>query len=419
MRLDEIKQKLSSLDLSRLYRDTEHGRARLLALVDSFREKYGERDDAMLLSTPGRSEICGNHTDHNMGTVIAAAIDKDIIAVAAPRADGKICVQSEGRREDVLTVEAAASPDNFPRYKSVGLIAGVVGGFMKRGYKVGGFDAYTATEVLSGSGLSSSAAFEVMIGNILSHLYNGGSIDNKEIARIAQYAENVYFGKPCGLMDQMAAAVGGFVYIDFGKSDPEVKQIDFSLAAAGYSLAIVGTGGSHAGLNEDYASIPSEMRSVAKALGEKNLRAVGRERLMAAIPALRGRVTDRALLRAIHFVRECERADAMHIALKRGDIKEVLRLHRESGHSSFEYLQNVFTTMFPEQGLSLAIALSDDYLKGSAASVRVHGGGFAGTVQALIPEELAEGYAAMIDSVFGVGACMLLTVREAGAVRVI
>ena len=419
MRLDEIRKRLASLDLCELYRDTERGRSRLMAVIDGFGKKYGEGRDAMLLSTPGRSEICGNHTDHNMGVAIAAAIDRDIVAVASPRADGKIRVQSEGRREDEFFVKSASDPKNFPRYKSVGLIAGVVGGFMKRGYRVGGFDAYTMTEVLSGSGLSSSAAFEVMIGNILNHLYNGGKIDNKEIAKIARYAENVYFGKPSGLLDQMAAAVGGFVYIDFASEDVLVEPIDFSLDEAGYRLAIIGPLGSHADLNEDYAAIPSEMKSVAAALGKVYMREVDHDTLMAAMPRLRGKVSDRALLRALHFVKECKRAEDMHEALLCGDMPKVLKLHRESGHSSFEYLQNVFTTKHKDQGLSLAIALTEDFIRGEAASVRVHGGGFAGTVQALIPDRMATEYAKMINSVFGEGACMLMSVRRAGAVRII
>ena len=419
MRISEIKEAIGSLKLSGLYRDEAAARKRLAALSDAFLAKYGERDGAMLLSTPGRSEICGNHTDHNKGTAIAAAIDRDIIAIAARRADGVIRVQSEGRREDRLTVEAAVSADNFPRYKSIALIAGVVGGFIKGGYKVGGFDAYTATEVLSGSGLSSSAAFEVMIGNILNHLYNGGKIDNTEIAKIAQYAENEYFGKPSGLLDQMAAAVGGFVYMDFGADEPIVEPIDFSLADAGYRLAIVGTGGSHSDLNEDYASIPREMREVAAALGKENMREVGAAELWAAIPRLHGVLPDRALLRAIHFVRECERVDKMHSAIIAGDMAEVLRLHRESGHSSFEYLQNVYTTKHNDQGLSLAIAVADSFIYGKGASVRVHGGGFAGTIQVLVPEGEAEALSGAMDAVFGKGACMLLSVRAAGAVRLL
>ena len=419
MRIEEIKKNISSLDLAGLYSDTERARARLLALADSFCRKYGERENAILLSAPGRSEICGNHTDHNKGVAIAAAIDRDIVAVASAAADGVIRVQSEGRREDRLTVNAAVSPDNFPKQRSVSLIAGVVAGFMKRGYKVGGFDAYTTTDVLSGSGLSSSAAFEVMIGSILNHLYNDGKIGMKEIAEISQYAENEYFGKPCGLLDQMASAVGGFVYMNFGCEDTVVEPISFSLDGAGYKLAIVGTGGSHADLTEDYAAIPKEMRAVASALGKQYMNEVSREELEASIPKLHGRVSDRAIMRALHFTRECERVEAMHKALARGDMAEILMLHRESGHSSFEYLQNVFTPKHADQGLSLAIAVSDGFISGKAASVRVHGGGFAGTIQALIPREYADEYAALMDSVFGKGACMLLSVRPCGAVKII
>ena len=419
MRIDDLKKEINSLDFVGLYSDKEHARARIAALADSFARKYGERDEAILLSAPGRSEICGNHTDHNKGVAIAAAIDKDIVAIASPTKDGVIRVQSEGRREDRFTVNAASDPDNFPKQRSISLIAGVVAGFMKSGYKVGGFDAYTTTDVLSGSGLSSSAAFEVMIGSILNHLYNGGSIDMKEIARISQYAENEYFGKPCGLLDQMASAVGGFVYMDFGSDDPIVEPIGFSLDGAGYKLAIVGTGGSHADLTDDYASIPREMKAVAAALGKQYMREVSREELEASVPKLHGRVSDRAIMRALHFVRECERVEDMHVAIKCGEMDKILKLHRESGHSSFEYLQNVFTPKHADQGLSLAIALSDGYIKDKKASVRVHGGGFAGTIQALLPTEIADGYAALMDSVFGKGACMLLSVRPYGAIRII
>lgn len=419
MKVSEIKEKLGSADLSALYSDTERAYSRLSALADSFMAKYGEREDAMLLSVPGRSEICGNHTDHNRGVAIAAAIDRDIIAVAARRADGMISVQSEGRREDIFAVKLTSDPANFPRFKAVSLIAGVVGGFVRAGYNVGGFDAYTSTEVLSGSGLSSSAAFEVMIGNILNHLYNEGKIPAIEIAKIAQYAENVYFGKPCGLMDQLAVAVGGFVYMDFGESNPKVEGIDFSLSALGYRLCIVSTGGSHADLGEDYASIPEEMHAVARAFGKKNLSEVSEDELMKRIPALLGGLPDRALLRAVHFVGECKRVEAMRVALCERDMDEVLRLHRLSGHSSFEYLQNVFTTKHKGQRMSLAIALSDRFLAGKAASVRVHGGGFAGTIQAIALAELADEYKAFMDGIFGKGATMVLEVRPLGAVRII
>jgi len=423
MTLMELKEEISRADarLSSLYRDVERAKTRLTALADAFGKKYGEQREVMLLSVPGRSEICGNHTDHNGGVCVAGAISRDIVAVVSARSDGRISVQSEGRVEDVMTVGRCESKNNFPRYKSAALIGGVVGGFMKRGYSVGGFDAYTTTEVLAGSGLSSSAAFEVMIANILNHLYNDGKIDNKELAKVAQYAENEYFGKPSGLMDQMACAVGGFVYMDFiDTAFPEVEAIDFSLSDAGYSLAIVGTGGSHSSLNDEYASVPAEMRAVARALGREVLSGVKEEDIVRAIPTLRRTVRDRAILRALHFVRECERVRAARDALARGDAVGLALIMKESGRSSFEYLQNVYTNKdVGEQGLSLALALSDGYLEGRPAAYRVHGGGFAGTVQALMPTEDIDGYTKLLDGAFGKGAVMVLDVRREGATRII
>lgn len=423
MTIAALKGKILDSDriLSRLYPDLARAKERLSSLADAFAAKYGADRDVMLLSVPGRSEICGNHTDHNGGVCIAGAISRDIVAVASCRTDGLINVQSEGRVEDSMTVKKCESKGNFPRYKAAALIGGVVGGFMKRGYKVGGFDAYTVTEVLAGSGLSSSAAFEVMIANILNHLYNDGKIDNKELARIAQYAENEYFGKPSGLMDQMACAVGGFVYMDFSDPvSPEVESIDFSLKGVGYSLAIVGTGGSHSSLNEDYASVPGEMRALAAALGREVLSGVREEEIVDAIPSLRKTVRDRAILRALHFVRECKRVRGVYSALKCGNTKELVSLMKESGRSSFEYLQNVYTNKdVGEQGLSLALALSDGYLSDKVAAYRVHGGGFAGTIQALMPCSDADGYVRLLDGAFGDGATMILDVRSDGAIRII
>ena len=419
MSLSKLREKINETDLSALYRDADIARSRCNRLIDLYGGKFGDADEAMLLSAPGRSEICGNHTDHNGGSCIAAAIDRDILAVAARRADGIITVKSEGRGEDSFSIEDVHQRGHFPHFKSISLIAGVVRAFADRGYRVGGFNAYTTTEVLSGSGLSSSAAFEVMIGNILNHLYNDGKIDNREIAEMAQYAENVYYGKPCGLLDQMASAVGGFVYLNFGSEKPVVEPISRTLDEFGYKLCIVAPGGSHSDLQEDYAAIPNEMRAVADRLGKRTLSGVTPEMLHAALPRLRGKLSDRALLRAMHFVYECERVERMKEALNIGDISSVLAIHRESGHSSFEYLQNVFTTKHADQGLSLAIAISDRFIYGKEASVRVHGGGFAGTIQALIPDSLADGYKSTMDAVFGEGATVVLKVRPLGAVRII
>jgi galactokinase len=295
----------------------------------------------------------------------------------------------------------------------------MISGFTKNGYSVGGFDAYSTTKVLKGSGLSSSAAFEVMIGNILNHLYNNGEVDNKEIAKIAQYSENVFFGKPCGLMDQMACAVGGFVYIDFeNPKDPVVDPLAFSMTEAGYSLCIVNTGGNHANLTPDYAAVPAEMKSVAAILGRDVLRGATEQELLANVSEIRAKANDRALLRAIHFVRENERVELAKTALASADLDGFFATLKASGKSSFEYLQNVYTNQNPgEQGLSLALALTEGYFAGKCGSFRVHGGGFAGTIQAFVKNEDLAGYVELMDSVFGKGAAMPLNIRPAGAVK--
>lgn len=410
----------TSAALSRLYTSDPAVKERFTSAIRAFEQQYGTDRDIAVFSVPGRSEIIGNHTDHNRGAVIAGAIDRDIIAIAAKNTDGVVRVQSEGYRENRVDVARAGDPKNFNAFGSEALVAGVTGGFIKRGYAVGGFDAYTTTRVLKGSGLSSSAAFEVMIGTVMNHLYNEGRIAAPEIAKIAQYAENVYFGKPCGLMDQMACAVGGFVFIDF--ADPEtpiIEPIDFSLTDAGYALAIINTGGSHSDLNDDYASVPAEMRAVASYFGREVLRGISEGELLANAAVLRRAVGDRALLRALHFVRENERVVAGAEALRRGSVEDFLAGELASGRSSFEYLQNVYTNKnVAEQGLSLALAVTEGALSGRGCAWRVHGGGFAGTIQAFVRRELAASYAELMDSVFGKGACMILSIRPEGAIRI-
>ena len=368
---------------------------------------------------PGRSEIIGNHTDHNGGKVMAGAITRDIIAVAAKNSDGVIRFRSEGYSEDYVKLSNAANPSLYKKFTSRALVAGVAGGFEKRGFEVGGFDVYMTTKVLKGSGLSSSAAFEVMIGNILNHFYNDGKIDNKEIAKVAQYSENEYFGKPCGLMDQMACAVGSFVYIDFAKeNEPKVIPVEFSLSDAGYALCIVNTGGSHANLNEDYASVPSEMKGAAAILGREKLVGLSEKEVISKASEIREKLGDRALLRAIHFVRECERVERAKDALMKGDIDSFFENVSGSGSSSFKYLQNVYTTKaVNEQGLSLALALTDGYLAGKGGAHRVHGGGFAGTIQAFVKVEDLAGYVELMDGVFGEGAVDVLGIRPLGAAK--
>ncbi len=422
MRANELKVALAegALDkYSALYKDTKSEAKRFIKAIDSFAEKYGYEREIFIFSVPGRSEIIGNHTDHNNGKVMAGAIDRDIIAVVSKNDEGVIHFSSEGYPEDSVVLKDTKDPDNFRRFTSRALVAGMAAGFANDGYNIGGFDAYSTTKVLKGSGLSSSAAFEVMIGNIMNYLYNDGKVDNKEIAKLAQYSENVYFGKPCGLMDQMACAVGGFVYIDFeDPKDPVVDPLAFSMTDAGYSLCIVNTGGNHANLNADYASVPAEMKAVAAVFGKKVLRGITEEELVRSAEKIRKETNDRALLRAIHFVRENDRVENARAALISSDVTSFFTTLLESGRSSFEYLQNVYTNQNPgEQGLSLALAVTDGYLVGKGGAFRVHGGGFAGTIQCFVKNEYLAEYVDLMDSVFGKGAAMPLNIRPVGATK--
>lgn len=432
MKLRDLKKYIADGDLDTAFaarcgipRDKMEGhRLRALRCAELFCDHYDSDDarEVSLLSVGGRSEISGNHTDHNRGRVIAAAVSLDVLAVAAPREDGVIRIFSEGFGEDVVSPEEIGQPNPKDFFTSRAIIAGMERAFLDAGYKIGGFDAVTVSSVLKGSGLSSSAAFEVMVGNILNHLYNGGRVPNVEIAKMAQYAENVYFGKPCGLMDQTACAVGGLVSIDFADpAHPVIEKLDFDLSGAGFALCITDTGGNHADLNEDYASVPAEMKAVAAALGQDVLRPLTKEEIVKNIPALRKKCGDRAILRALHFVDENERVAKQSAALRRGDLSEFLALVRQSGDSSYRYLQNVYTTKnVAEQGLSLALCLTESYLTdhvGDRCAWRVHGGGFAGTIQAFVPREAADGYARFMEGVFGAGSVHVLQIRPEGAIR--
>ena len=394
-------------------------RERYISAINGFIKHYGEKSGVRLFSVPGRTEISGNHTDHNHGKVLAASIDLDIIAVCVKdEASEFIKIKSEGFPEDIVNInEIKVDPERY--FTSYAVISGMYDGFLKNGYKAGGFVAYTTSNVFKGSGLSSSAAFEVMVGDIMRTLYDN-DISDVEIAKIAQYSENVFFGKPCGLMDQMACAVGGFIGIDFkDPKNPVVNKIDFDLSAKGYSLCIIDTGGNHADLNEDYASIPAEMKSVAALFDKSVLREVSREEIIANIPEIREKVGDRALLRALHFLNENERVDELNAALGEGSIAKFFAGITASGNSSFKYLQNVYTVKnIREQGLSLALELSEEYLKtiNEPSACRVHGGGFAGTIQVFIPEKYSQGLQSLIDSVFGKGSTHILKIRAKGAI---
>ncbi len=395
-------------------------RERLISLAEKFYATYGH-DDLSLFSVPGRSELSGNHTDHNKGRVIAASIDLDIIAAATPREDGVIRLKSEGFPEDVVDINTYTAPDASLFGRSASLIAGMVDGFRKSGYNVGGFDAYTTSNVLKGSGLSSSAAVEGMIGNILNFLYNDGKIDNTEIAKLAQYAENEFFGKPCGLMDQVACASGGIVAIDFADtSAPVIKKVDFDLSGAGYRLCIVDTGGSHADLTDDYAAVPAEMKAVAAHFGKSCLREVDENEVISEISALREKLGDRAVLRAIHFFSENKRVTEQTEALLAGNIEAFFEGVIASGRSSFCYLQNAYAVKDVKgQGVPLAVNLCERYLAGKGGAFRLHGGGFAGTVQAYVPANATEGFKTLLESVFGEGSCYILRVRRDGAIKII
>ena len=395
-------------------------KTRYLAAISAFETLYGERE-AGIYSVSGRSELSGNHTDHNHGCVVAASINLDIIAIAAATDDGVIRVKSEGFDEDVVDIIAYTEPVTEKFGTSESIIAGMCAGFRKNGHKVGGFCAYTTSSVLKGSGLSSSAAFEDMIGNILNHIYNDGAVDNVEIAMLAQYAENRFFGKPCGLMDQVACASGGIVAIDFADTEcPKIDKLTFDITAAGYNLCIVNTGGNHADLTDDYASVPAEMKKVATFFGKNYLRELSIKEILANAQTLREFCGDRAILRAIHFFNENERVAAQKQALMDGDLDRFFAGVKNSGLSSFCYLQNVYTTKnVSEQGLSLALAVAEEFLSDKKAAWRVHGGGFAGTIQAFVPTTEAEAFRAYMDGVFGEGACIVLRIRGEGAIRLL
>ena len=320
-----------------------------------------------------------------------------------------------------MDISEYTKPDSSKFATSAAIIAGMSEGLTKQGYVSGGFVAYTTSNVLKGSGLSSSAAFEVMVGNLISHLYNDGKIDNVEIAKTAQYAENQFFGKPCGLMDQVACANGGIVAIDFAEAGkPIIEPVAFDISGAGYALCITDTGGNHADLTDDYAAVPAEMKAVAASLGADLLRRTSKEALLSNIEKVRSECGDRAVLRALHFFNENERVAKQKAALFEGDVDKFFAYVIESGRSSFCYLQNVYTTKnVSEQGLSLALCLADGYMNGKKGAFRVHGGGFAGTVQAFVSLPDVEGFRALMDSAFGEGKCMVLRVRQHGAVKVI
>ena len=396
---------------------TEYHRTRYVAALEKFIELFGEKE-VEIYSAPGRSEVCGNHTDHQHGHVLATSINLDAIAVVAPTDDNKVRLVSgdfpmiemdlndvDKREEELETTDA--------------LIRGVADGLKKKGCKIGGFETYITSDVLMGAGMSSSAAFESLIGTIISGLYNDGKVSSVDIAKIGQYAENVYFGKPCGLMDQMACSVGGLIYIDFAdKENPVIEQVPCDFEAHKYSLCIVDTKGSHADLTDDYAAIPVEMKKVAQFFGKEVCAEITEEQVISNLAAVREACGDRAVLRALHFFEENKRVEAEIKALKENNFADFLAGITESGNSSWKWLQNCFTNhSYQEQGITVALALTELFLKEKrCGACRVHGGGFAGVIMAMMPEELVEEYVAYIESALGEGNAYRMSIRPYGAV---
>ena len=416
---DDIQTGAYSQAFSYLYcQKSDAAPSRYQQALQSFRKLFGDGPDIRLFSAPGRTEVGGNHTDHQHGRVLAAGVDLDVIAVAKKNDDNIIRIQSKGYPMDVIDL-SVLTPQNKEIEHAPALIRGVAARFAQLGYTVGGFDAYTTSDVLKGSGLSSSAAFEVLVCTMLNHLYNDGRMDPVTAAMVSQYAENVFFKKPCGLMDQMACSVGGFVAIDFqDPAQPVIEKVDFDFAQVQHRLCIVDTGGSHSDLTGEYAAVPAEMKQVAALFGKQVLREVDEDAFYERLGTLRGQVSDRALLRAIHFFNDNRRAATLKEQLKQKDFNGFLQTVKESGRSSLSCLQNVYASSAPEeQGLTLALALSARVL-GDRGGYRVHGGGFAGTIQAFVPEDLLPAYQQQMEAVFGAGSCHVLNIRPVGGVQV-
>ncbi len=393
---------------------------RFKEVVEGFKTTFGyENENMRLFSAPGRTEIGGNHTDHQHGCVLAAGLNLDVIGAVSLNGTNEIRIQSKGYKMDVIDLNDL-EPRKEEYDRASALIRGVARKIIDMGYSLKGFDAYTISSVLKGSGMSSSAAFEVLIGTIINGLFCNNEIDAVEIAKIAQYAENVYFGKPCGLMDQMASSVGSIVAIDFEDTNkPIVEKVEFDFTKTGYSLCIIDSGADHADLTNDYAAITVEMREVANYFGKDYLREVNPVEFAKNIVSLRAKVkNDRAVLRAIHYFNDSERAKEEAKALKENDFERFLDIVKKSGQSSYMYLQNIYSDSQPtKQAVSLVLAMCDEIL-GENGAYRVHGGGFAGTVQAFVPNDMVSEFKTKIEEVFGEGMCHILSIRPVGGVEI-
>ncbi len=391
--------------------------ARWTDVLEKAKRLYGDVE-AQLFSAPGRTEVGGNHTDHQLGRVLAASINLDVACVVIPTEENIVRYASKGFSVQPVDLSVL---DIVPEEKNSteALIRGVAAGLVQRGYKCGGFMAYAESDVIAGGGMSSSAAFEVLIGTIQSYLYNNGEVSPETIAKIGQYAENVYFMKASGLMDQMACSVGSFCAIDFAdKENPVVEKVDFNPAEMGLKLILTDVKASHADLSDEYSAIPADMKGAAAIIGQPLLGTVTKEDVIKNAKTIREQLGDRALLRAFHFVNETERAKKEAEALRAGDGEEFLKLVNESGQSSYMYLQNISVAGDTKnQAVGVGLALSAHVL-GRRGAYRVHGGGFAGTIQAFVPEDLADEYVATLESVFGEGCCYTLRIRDVGGIRI-
>ena len=415
MKTTELKAGFQSGKYAELLKDIyidesvlEYQKERYVKAIESFEELFA----------PGRSEIGGNHTDHQCGRVLAASINLDAIAIVAKKESG-IVLKSEGY--PMINVSLAdLLPTKEEEGTSAGLIRGVAARLKEEGYEIGGFEAYVTSDVLNGAGMSSSAAFEVLIGNILSGLYNEGNISPVLIAQAGQYAENVFFGKPCGLMDQMASSVGNLIFIDFADvKNPVIKKVNVNFEDFNHSLCIVDTKGSHADLTDEYAAIPEEMKRVAAYFGKEILKQVDKNEFYTNIPEIRKVAGDRAVLRAMHWFEETDRVIDQVNALEEENFEEFKKLIKSSGDSSFKYLQNVYSVKnLSRQEMAVGLALSDVILKGKGVS-RVHGGGFAGTIQAFVPNDIVDIYKKNMEDIFGEDACHVLKIRKYGGMKVL
>ena len=380
---------------------------------------FGPYSQAALFSAPGRTEIGGNHTDHQRGRVLAGSVNLDVIAAVAPSGDRTIRIQSEGFPMDVVDLDDLSIHED-ERNTSASIIRGIAAWFAQHGCELQGFNAYTTSNVLKGSGLSSSAAFEVLVGNIINSLFNEDKCDAVRLAQIGQYAENVYFGKPSGLLDQMASSVGGMVTIDFqDNANPIVERVDYDFAASGHALCIIDSGADHADLTDEYAAVTRELKEICTHFNKSVLREIPEEEFYAALPALRLKAGDRAVLRAIHVYNDNRRVAGQVEALRKGDFDAFLSLITESGLSSWRMLQNVVPAGYTHhQEVAVALALCERLLSGKGAC-RVHGGGFAGTIQAFVPLDMLEQFRSGMDRVLGAGACHVLTIRPVGGIRLV